>query len=167
MWCHLALHRAHWPSMHAGTQLFGTREMATLRVQGLLPQVTSSVIPIWGKLLLGTMSNAGRRNLQSISARSSGRNRRLAYVDDQCTHRRAVNKKNNFTPFFIARWVSSSSAKFFYIFSSFATWTLAKGSTVGVEVMPVLTSGSVARFRDQVWAPRCCFLSFFPHNPRH
>lgn len=34
--------------------------------------------------------------------------------------------------------------------SRFVTSALSNGSTVGVEVMPVLTSGSVARFRDQV-----------------
>jgi hypothetical protein len=36
------------------------------------------------------------------------------------------------------------------MFKTFVHLTLASGSTVGVEIMPVLTSGSVARFRDQV-----------------
>lgn len=41
---HLALRRTHRSSMHAGTQLFRTREVATLCVQGLSPHVASLII---------------------------------------------------------------------------------------------------------------------------
>ena len=34
MWRHLALHRPHWASMHAGLKLFGAGVMASVRVQG-------------------------------------------------------------------------------------------------------------------------------------
>lgn len=80
----------------------------------------------------------------------------MALVDDQCTRRQG---KNN-----ISAYLRTSSSNLnimttvflilfhfsFLVSDDFFLWTLSCGSSLGVEIMPVLTSGSVARFRDQV-----------------